>query len=89
MDKCKTCKHWKLPPDDEKFWRVKDICNPVDPDTFEPMKLDFEVKMCISDKIVWFERQPESTGVSLMDGSDWFSQMLTGEDFGCVNYAPA
>lgn len=84
MNLCKTCKFWSLP--DDKKWRAKDICQPIDPETYELMKTDFQVMVCTCPKIVWFERQLESTGVSLIDGSDYYAEMLTAENFGCVNH---
>ena len=85
MDKCKTCKHWTSPSANEN-WDAASICHPVDPDTYERMKMPFEVRMCESPKIVYFERNPDSTGISLTDASRYYASMLTGEDFGCVNY---
>ena len=84
MNKCKTCKHWIAPGNDD--FQAGYICHPVDPDTYEPMAMPFEVRMCESPKIVFFERSPDSTGISLIDGSEYYASMLTGEDFGCVNF---
>ena len=86
MNTCKTCVFWIAPSKSEGHWRATDICEPTDPDTYEPMKTEFEVRICQSKKIVWFERPPESTGVALIDGSDYYAQMLVAENFGCVNH---
>jgi hypothetical protein len=81
--KCKDCKYWgsrERSSDDED-----EIVNPIDPDTYERMEMPFEVKICGSLNITLFERNPNSNGVSLRDGSDYDCTMYTGEDFGCVN----
>lgn len=84
MNKCKTCKWWKLPDDND--YHGSDICEPTDPDTCKPMKLDFEVKECTSPLLTRFERTVNNNGVSLMDGSQYKSDMYTAENFGCVNH---
>jgi hypothetical protein len=84
MNKCKTCKFWE-----EEYWdetQYDPIRHPIDPDTLELMPTNFEVRLCKSSKIAYFERHPESNGISLVDGSDYLALMLTGEDFGCVNW---
>ena len=83
--KCKTCKFWVKPVERDN-WNARFICNPVDSDTYEKMKTNFEVRKCNSDKIVYFERQPESNWISLVDGSEYYAKMLTGEDYGCINH---
>jgi hypothetical protein len=83
---CKTCKHWTAPDTHIDKYSIVEICQPVDPDTFEPMVNAFEVRECRSPKIAYFERNPESTGITLVDASEYFARMLTGEDFGCVNH---
>lgn len=84
MNFCKTCKFWVVP--DERSWRAREICQPLDPDTYEPMRTEFEVRECASDKIVRFERPVINNGVSLIDGSDYMAKMMTAENFGCVNH---
>ena len=80
----KTCK-------DCAFWENYDDCHgqitqPVDPDTWEPMDIGFEVKACKSGNITIFERNPNKDGVSLTDGSNYYARMFTGPDYGCVNF---
>lgn len=84
MNLCKTCKFWVVP--DGNSWRAKDICQPTDPDTYEPMQTEFEVRECSSLKIFRFERPVINDGVSLIDGSDYMADMMTAENFGCVNH---
>ena len=81
---CKNCRFWAVNKED--YNPHNDIIEPLDPDTYKPMKMPFEVKVCMSDNITWFERNPNSNGVSLVDGSDYYARMLTGENFGCVNF---
>jgi len=84
MITCKECRYWAESSDDDD----DRIMHPEDPDTYEPMALPFSVKKCTSENITLFERNPDSAGVSLCDGSDYRAQMYTGPDFGCVNGAP-
>jgi hypothetical protein len=77
--KCKTCKHWLK--DDGHH---SDIMDPYDPDTFEPMKLPFEVRMCKQPKLLFCERPVENPGFAVADGSTYFAGLYTTEDFGCV-----
>jgi hypothetical protein len=85
LGKCKTCEHWCRTSDD----RWDGIANPYDPDTMDYAVMPFEVRQCTSPNIVYFERNPNSNGISLKDGSDYRAVMYTGEDFGCVLYEEA
>jgi hypothetical protein len=84
MKLCKTCKWWKDPENED--YKAEWICNPHDQDTFEKAKMPFEVKMCYHPGIAYFERNPSSSGISLVDGSEYYAMMCTGENFGCVNH---
>ena len=98
MKTCKTCKWWgvKWVPlvavagcsnggmtDADSH---EDICEPCDPDTYEPMKMPFAVKMCGCPKLLFHERPVESDGACVADGSTYMANLLTAEDFGCVNH---
>jgi hypothetical protein len=88
MKTCKTCKFWNQPK--EESWREEEICNPTDPENgFTPIDMGFKIRICGSDKIVFFETPPTSSHISLIDGSEYYAKMLTGEDFGCVNHEDA
>jgi len=82
MKTCKSCIYWVDPQDS-----YDEIIHPWDHDT-ESQKMDmpFEVKKCTSDNITLFERNPDSKGVSLCDGSNYRATMYTGQDYGCVNH---
>jgi len=82
MERCKTCKHWGSKPDEEIY--SDRICKPYDEDTFEKKKMPFEVKRCCSPNITLFEKNLNSNGISLTDGSEYYASMCTGEDFGCI-----
>lgn len=82
MKTCATCRHWQ-PADD---YDGKEICSPVDPDTFEPMPVSFEVRRCGSPHLLFYERPPESRQATLTDGSRYRASLFTGQDFGCVNH---
>jgi hypothetical protein len=85
MKTCKTCKFWKEPK--EESWEAQRVCHPVDPENnFKPIKMGFEIRTCNSPKIIFFETPPTSSHVALIDGSEYYAKMLTGEDFGCVNH---
>jgi hypothetical protein len=84
VSKCKECQFWGYDPD--KYNGDDDITDPIDEDTFEPKAMPFKVRLCNSPNIVLFERNPNSNGVSLCDGSNYRAKMYTGEDFGCVNF---
>jgi hypothetical protein len=84
---CKTCKHWVSDGDSDfrADMRASQVCQPVDPDTYEPMALGYEVRKCESPLLRWFET-PGPGEASLVDGSDYYAALLTGERFGCVNH---
>lgn len=87
MKHCKTCKHWKTPEDCDPNYRGEEICKPTDPDTYEPMeKLPFEVRRCASPKLLFAERPVESNGACVVDGSEYWAGLCTGEDFYCSNH---
>ncbi len=78
---CYTCKHWKI-EDDESHWRLF----PEDPDTFEKMKMPFEVRYCRHPRLMQFERPIEPDQASCMDGSEFRADLATGPEFGCVHH---
>lgn len=84
MQTCKTCRHWKEPT--EHY--ARDICTPLDQDVMEPMAIGFRVAQCKNPAIAYFETPPEANGISLVDGSEYFAALCTGEDFGCVRHEP-
>lgn len=81
---CATCAHWKMP---ERDW--DNICHPLDPETYEPMKTTFEVRECQHPKLVRFERPCEANGFAVADGSNYWARLCTGPDFGCVKHEPS
>ena len=81
--KCKSCKWWY---NDSKIYICADIIAPLDPDTFEPMILPFEVNCCNCPKITFFERPVESDGATVVDGSQYRANLITAPDFGCVHH---
>jgi hypothetical protein len=84
MSKCKDCKWWVKPPQGD----YDSVSYPEDPDTFERMEMPFNVYKCECPKVFTLERAVVANGVTIMDGSGFFAQMYTGEDFGCVNWEP-
>lgn len=84
VERCKTCRWWVR---SDRGYRS--IENPVDPDTFQPMKMPFEVRTCTSQKILFCERPIESNGAALEDGSGYRATLYTAENFGCINHEKA
>lgn len=79
---CKTCKHWQKDSENTHG----SITRPVDPDTWKPMVMPFEVRMCSSPAILFHERPVESNGACVADGSAYMAVLFTAEDFGCVRH---
>ena len=76
---CKSCIYWQ---DNDN---MNSIMHPYDDDTYEEMVMPFIVKRCCCPNITLFERNPNSNGVSLCDGSHYHAAMYTGCEYGCVN----
>ncbi len=86
-ERCGTCKHWRI---DEKNYstQANDIVEPIDPDTFQPMAMPFEVKQCSHPKLLFCERPVETPGFAVADGSTYMAGLFTTADFGCVMHEP-
>ena len=84
MNTCKTCKHWKKP--EHYSITIRDICDPLDPDTYEPMDRGFESRLCKQPTQTFCEAPVERNGFALADGSEYIAMLATGEDFGCVRH---
>lgn len=78
MNTCKTCKWWIQ---DDGY---NEITKPLDPDTCEPMKIPWETRLCKCPKIRFYERPVESNEATICDGSQYYAELCTAEDFGCV-----
>lgn len=75
---CKTC----------DFWEGKDtVTNPDDPDTYEPMAFDFEVRLCGHPELTLFERPMDAYGFGVCDGSGFRAVFMTAENFGCIRHS--
>lgn len=84
MQTCKTCKHWKKPEGED--YRAEALCQPVDPETYEPMDRGFEVRLCKMPTQTFAESPVERNGFGLADASRYFAVLATAEDFGCVRH---
>lgn len=90
---CKNCKHWLLPTKEDDYWGSQHITKPYDEENdFEPMTEEkqrelfgFNVRYCRSPKIIRFER-PAKDGATVVDGSEYMANFITGEDFGCIHF---
>lgn len=83
MNKCQTCKWWAKKSD----WENGKL-EPVDSETFEPMVMPYEVRFCTSPLLARFEFPPDKNRASLYDGSEYYAEIVSGPDFGCVNHEP-
>lgn len=63
-----------------------DLCRPIDPDSYEPMELEFEVRLCRMPTQTFTETPVERNGFALTDGSGYYAVLATAEDFGCVRH---
>jgi hypothetical protein len=64
------------------------MCEPLDPDTYEPMKRAFEVRLCKHPAQTFCEVPVERNGFGLFDGSEYMARLATAEEFGCVRHEP-
>lgn len=93
MNTCKTCLHWVIPQDSEDSYRCREIASPRDPVTYKQEKTEeaiaakwgYNVRVCKHPKLEFCQR-PEQDGFALVDGSEYYAALVTGEDFGCVLY---
>jgi len=79
MTTCKTCKHWRLARDNDD-----NMTTPLDPDTYQPMTFDYEVRECYAPDILFLERPLIRKGAALADGSNYMARLVTAEDFFCA-----
>lgn len=82
-DHCKTCVHWSKKSDGG--WNQ--ILEPTDPDTYEPMVFEFEVRECTNPRLLFCERPLDRDGFAVADGSEYMANLYTAEGFGCVLHA--
>lgn len=76
---CRTCVHWEKSD--------SHVVAPLDPDTYEPIKAEFEVRECTHPKLLFCERPYESNGFAVCDGSTYMASLFTAEDFGCARHS--
>ena len=88
MNHCKTCKHWTAPDGADDGYAFG-LCEPSDPDTSEPMRRGFEVRLCKHPELTRFEAPLSHNGFGLTDGSRYYACLATAEDFGCVRHEKA
>ena len=84
---CKTCLYWIAPK--EREYDAYHLCNPTDPDTYQPMQRGFEVRACKMPTQTFCETPIERDSFALADASNYFAVIVTAEDFGCVKHVPA
>lgn len=84
MNTCKTCQHWQKPTN----YRAESLCEPLDPDTNEPMARGFEIRECVHPAKTFHESPVERDGFGITDASNYFAALVTAEDFGCIRHEP-
>lgn len=82
MNRCKTCIHWKALSDGDSY-KTSDIVQPYADDGHK-MEMPFEVRPCKHPKLEFCERPVDNPGFAVADGSEYWAQFYTTEDFGCV-----
>lgn len=82
MNTCKTCRHWRATGDEPSAG----VTHPIDPDTCEPMQMPFEVRSCKHPKLLFCERPLEPDGFAVQDGSYYAADLITAENFGCIQH---
>ena len=89
-NRCNTCKYWVKTKDNNSY-RGDDIISPRDPESYEQeegeeaiaAKWGHTVRFCGHPKLE-FSQRPESNAMAVIDGSEYWAALLTGEDFGCI-----
>jgi hypothetical protein len=89
MNICKNCKYWILKERDE----YSVIIFPFNPITNEHCKTEEEaatlfgcrVRRCKNPKLLFYHR-PERIGATVVDGSEYHAELITGEEFGCIGF---
>ena len=98
MDTCKTCAWWfSSEPDKDGFranYAVDEVVHGLNPVTFEMYSADdsarlfgHQVNQCHSPNLRFYER-PIRNGCAVLDGSQYFATLVTGEDFSCAQHTP-
>lgn len=85
MNTCKHCRWWQKEHGGHTHIG-DDMIDPWDSDTYEEMTNIHKVRYCNSPKLVFNERPVEPDWATLIDGSDYAAVLITGADFGCVNF---
>lgn len=90
MERCKTCKHWVLGEADEYNrlifpYKPGDDWNQCETEEEAATLFGHRVRRCRNPKLLFYQR-PEISGAAVMDGSEYKAELITGEDFGCVNH---
>ena len=81
MRKCKDCKFWEFDP--EKYEVGQDVFSLVDENNNWIIKPGF--KYCKNPKLLFYDA-PDLDGACVVDGSQFRAGLITGQDFGCVNF---
>ncbi len=81
--RCKTCDYWTLkdlPSIHSSMWK------PMNPD-LTPMDIGYEIRSCQHPEKTFAELPLGVSGFGLVDGSEYYAELFTAEDFGCVRHS--
>lgn len=90
---CRNCAHWHIEDPDRYYegWHLAEVEEPITGRTLTDEETrQFTgrvVKRCVQPLLKFYER-PDINGLAVFDGSQYMAGLLTGEEFGCVNFEP-
>ena len=73
MERCKTCKHWRVGPDEKG-----DECLRSE---------GFETRRCFNPELRFCAPPDKPNGAALEEDFTKWAKLYTAEDFGCVNHS--
>lgn len=83
--RCASCRWWRVDEEDAYEVRQFGVRDPLTYELVEPQP--FEIRKCYSPELKFYER-PGPGGAVVMDGSQYMAILVTGHQFGCVNWTP-
>lgn len=86
--RCGACAFWKRGEEGDSWDDKVNIAELAVRDSVTHEKVDpqpFELRYCRSPKLRRYER-PEIDGATSVDGSEWWSALVTGPHYGCIHF---
>jgi hypothetical protein len=94
MKTCRSCRWWKEYDNDDENSSigVRNVTVGNHPVTYDVLSESqaaqlhgYLVRQCVNPKLLFYER-PSRNALAILDGSQYFAALVTGEDFGCVSH---